>query len=246
MAISLLPLLILGLGLVLLVVLAMLGVARLGPKLPRVASFVSRGTIAVSLLWVTVLGITMFAGGTIQVTAPITPLPIRLHEGVELDGPRAAIVSGGFDQVTVEASGLSLPTLLVVLAAAVVSSATLIGVCLVVDRLARSLGEEDPFALGGEALQRAAWIVLIGGTLASVLGDVGNSLASSDLFWVSGASWSGESSDFTSLTELGWPEPAPFSLTIPFWPLGAGMVLALLAGVFRYGRQLRHDTAGLV
>lgn len=244
MMISIAPLLITGVGLILVfAVLVMLVVARFDTNLPRVASFVSRATIVVSVLWVAVLGITMFAGGTVGVTAPIAPLPIRLDEGVELHGLRAAILSGGFDQVTVQASGLSLPTLLVLLAAAVLSSGTLIGVCLVVDRLARSLGEGDPFALGGKALQRAAWIVLIGGMLSSMLGDLGRWLASTDLFWVEGASWSGEAG---SLTELGWPEAAPFSLTIPFWPLGAGMVLALLAGVFRYGRQLRRDTAGLV
>lgn len=240
------PLLILGLGLMLLVVLLMVVALRVGTNLPRVASFVSRATIVVSVLWVLVLGITLFAGGPIQVTAPIALLPFHLPEGIELDGLRATILSGGFDQVTVQASGLGLPTLLVVLAAAVLASGTLIGVCLVVDRLARSLGEGDPFALSGEALQRAAWIVLVGGTLVSMLDDVSNWLASTDLFWVTGASWSSDVTDASSLTELGWPEPAAFSLTIPFWPLGAGMVLALLAGVFRYGRQLRRDAAGLV
>lgn len=35
-------------------------------------------------------------------------------------------------------------------------------------------------------------------------------------------------------------------LHVPYWPLVAGLVLALLAAVFRSGQQLRKDAAGLV
>ena len=43
-----------------------------------------------------------------------------------------------------------------------------------------------------------------------------------------------------------WLVTAPFALTVPFWPLGAGLALALLAAAFRAGERLRRDTEGLV
>ncbi|MCW5954351.1 MAG: hypothetical protein KIT69_19035, partial [Propionibacteriaceae bacterium] len=164
---------------------------------------------------------------------------------LELDGLTTAILSGGVDRVTVEATGFSTQVRVLGLLAGVLGGATLIGVCLVVDRLARSLGDGDPFALGGNALRWAAWIVLIGGVLASVVGDLGDWLASRELFRVTGWSVIG-AGETSSIAELGWPEPSNLSLTIPFWPLGAALVLALLAGVFRYGGRLRRDTEGLV
>lgn len=243
---SVVPALMVVVGLALIVAVVVAATSRLWTNLPRVASFISRATIVVSVIWLVLLGLTVFSGGAVQVTAPITPMPPVLAKGVELDGLRATIVSGGFDRVAVTATGLSMTTRVVTLIAGAVAVATLIGVCLVVDRLARSLGEGDPFALGGDALRRLAWIVSIGGVLASVLGDVGDWMASHDLFGVKGWSASADVEMISDVTRFGWPEPVQFVLTIPFWPLGAGLVLALLAGVFRYGRQLRRDAAGLV
>ncbi|MGC3952916.1 MAG: hypothetical protein QM804_01460 [Propionicimonas sp.] len=234
-----------ALGLFALVGLSVAALVNLRMNLPKVASFLSRGTVVVTVLYLVVLATTLFGGGPIRWEAPITPMPLRLAQGLELDGLTTAILSGGADRVTVEATGLSPLVRVLGLLTGVLAGATLVGVCLVVDRLARSLGEGDPFALGGNALRRAAWIVLLGGVLSSVVGDLADWRASHELFWVDGASWSGDG-EFTSLTDLGWPEPASLALTIPFWPLGAALVLALLAGVFRYGHRLRRDTEGLV
>lgn len=237
---------ILVLGLFLVVGMAVVVVAQLRVNLSKVASVVSRITIVVSMLWLVLMGFTLFGGGPLTVTAPVVPMPLQVSDGVELHGLTASILGGGFDRVTVHATGLSTTMRVITLLGAALGSATLIGVCLVVARLARSLGERDPFALGGAALQRAAWIVLVGGILSSVLDDVANWRASLDLFWVGGWSATGDLDSVADVTQFGWPQPAPFSLTIPFWPLGAALVLALLAGVFRYGGNLRRDAEGLV
>jgi hypothetical protein len=51
---------------------------------------------------------------------------------------------------------------------------------------------------------------------------------------------------FTELAQYGWPTPYGFQLTVPFWPVAAGLGLALVAAAFRMGAQLRHDTQGLI
>jgi type VI protein secretion system component VasF len=37
-----------------------------------------------------------------------------------------------------------------------------------------------------------------------------------------------------------------FSVTLPWWPVGAALALLALAAVFRYGAKLQRETEGLV
>ena len=95
------------LALLILTVIALVALARLDRRLPRVASILSRITMAGAGIWILALAATLFGGGPVTVTAPIQTYPLELPEGVELHGLTATIHSGGFDQVTVEATGLS-------------------------------------------------------------------------------------------------------------------------------------------
>ncbi|AQP46916.1 hypothetical protein BW730_04655 [Tessaracoccus aquimaris] len=209
----------------------------------KVASLIAMGLTGLSAL----LGaIAALAGGQLDVTVPVH-LPIHLADGVTFqDGPSATFVNGVLDQATVQASGLSFATRAVLALAVLLGGATLIGVAWTTWRLAGSMGDSDPFRLGSRALRTTALIVLIGGTAASIASDIGNFLASRELFEVKawGSTTTGPPVD--SLTALGWPEPAGLQVTLPFWPVGAAVVLLLLAAVFRYGALLQADSEGMV
>ena len=51
---------------------------------------------------------------------------------------------------------------------------------------------------------------------------------------------------FDNLAQYGWPEPYGLLVNIPFWPLTAGLGLALIAAAVNAGHKLREDTQGLV
>ena len=236
----------LGMALILAAV-AILVLYRLGRNLPRTVSVLSWLTILVTVLWFAATAHTLFSGRPVRVTVPLTGPAIELPTEVDAIDPDATLESGSFSEATASVTGLSTSTLVLMLLGALAGAATLIGVCLVVDRLARSLSEFDPFSVGGAALQRTAWIVLFGGFTCSVLNQIASFSAGQDVFRISGWGVSGSGADdITDLSELGWPDASSFNITIPLWPIGAALVLALLASVFRYGAQLRRDSAGLV
>lgn len=215
--------------------------------LPRVAAVVSLGTMVLTVVVTSWVTLTVLLASKLDVTVPIGELPVRTRGGLTFDPPPGArILSGGFDQVSVTAEGVGSTARIAFAASFVLAGATLIGVAWVVWRLARSLGKHDPFVLGSRSLTAVAVMVMTGGILSSVAGDLGGWAASHDLFAVSGWGAATTGPPPASAADLGWPEPAGFSLTIPFWPLAAGLVLELLASVFRYGAQLRRDAEGLV
>jgi hypothetical protein len=103
-------------------------------------------------------------------------------------------------------------------ASTLLAAATTIMVALVVLRLVRSIAEGDPVALGSRALVTTGWIELVGGTLATWVGNVGDWFASMDLFWLHG--WSAVDVDpDVDLRQLGWPAAAPLHLDVHAGPL---------------------------
>jgi hypothetical protein len=188
-------------------------------------------------------GLVGLAVETPTVTVPIDLMPVRLPDGYEPMGISATVVSGGFDRVTVTASGFTVFTRIMLALPPVLFAATTITLALLVMRLARSLGNGDPFGLRSRAVATAGWVALLGGMLGTWAGNLADWLASRDLFGAIGWSYTGDVSDPTT---LGWPSAAAFRLDLPFAPFVAGLLLLLLAAVFRHGAQLRADADGLV
>lgn len=228
---------------VLLIMIAMRG----GRHMPKIVAVVGYAVMVV-IGGVTVMAaITLMTGAAVQVTVPITPIEPYVPKGVTLQPATAATIhSGGMDQATLVVSGLPLGTRLVMLAAMLIAAATAVAVCVVVIRLARSVMSGNPFAVGTTALLATGWILLVGGVLASVVGQIGDAMASYDIFEYTAGSAPESWNPTGGFAGPGWPEPAGFTLTVPWWPLGGALVLALIAGVFRYGEQLQRDSEGLV
>jgi len=228
---------------VLLIIIAMRG----GRHMPKIVALVSYAVMVVVCGASVVAAITLLSGAAVEVTVPITPVEPYLPAGVTLEPATSATIhSGGMDQATLVVSGLPLATRLVMLAALLIAAATAIAVCVVVIRLARSVMSGNPFAVGTAALIATGWILLIGGGSASLVGQIGDVMACYDLFEYTGGTAPESWNPAGGFAGPGWPQPAGFNLTIPWWPLGGALVLALIAGVFRYGEQLQRDSEGLV
>lgn len=238
---SLLIVIALVLGVIAVPVLVIVAAMRGGPNLPRIAAaavyLVMAGTTLAMMGWIGAL----LSGGALTLTVPVEPLRPQLPAGVKLDPtPLAVISEGGFDRVSVTATGFSFDTRLTLAAAWLIGGLTVLAVSVMLLRLIKSLAAADPFSMGAKMLVASGWIVLLGGTVATAVGDIGVAMASSDLFASAAVSSSGGG------TGPSWPESASFGLSLPTWPLGAALVLALLAAVFRHGEQLRRDAEGLI
>ncbi|PFG17286.1 hypothetical protein ATK74_1853 [Propionicimonas paludicola] len=213
-----------------------------GEQLLRIVRLASGAAIALAAFW----ALAAVVGTSVpspRVTVPVELVPIHLPAGPTPLGLSASVTGGGFDQVTVTASGLSVLARLALALAPVLTAGTTIAVAVVVLRLARSLGAGDPFALSSSALATAGWVAMVGGTLATWVGNFADWVTSGELFGAMG--WTG-TGDLSDPAQLGWPGPAGLRFDIPFTPLAAGLALILLAAVFGHGARLRADAEGLV
>jgi len=186
------------------------------------------------------------SGAVTRVSVPVSPVPIKVPDGVTLEGLVATFTSGGFDRASVVAQGLSLTTKLALGAAPILWAVITIALVSLVFRLVRSLDDGDPFGLSAAALAQTGWIVMVGGTIALWVGNLGDWLTARELFQTWGWSATRDVGDVTDLAELGWPGPDQLRLDLPWVPLVAGLTFAVLAAVFRYGARLRQDAEGLV
>ena len=218
----------------------MVAASRGGSNLARIVNVVA-GVVVVIAVFTAAATLIGLGGAAATVTVPISTVPVRVPDGITFNGPMATIQDGGFDRMTVTATGLTLGTRIVLAAGVLLGAATAVAIALVVVRLVRSIGQGDPFALGARG-----WMTLVGGTLATWVGNVGDWLASRELCGVKGWSGVGAGTDVLDLSLLGWPNPASMRLDLPWQPIVVALVLALLAAVFRHGERLRQDAEGLV
>lgn len=183
------------------------------------------------------------------VAVPLVPFQPHPAPGITLEGMTATIVGGGVDRATLTLTGLSWPAKSLIVSSWVLQGATWVAVCFVALRLARSLDQGDIFRDGTQALLRVAGIVAVSGLLAAILADLGAWRAGTEALQHYGGAAEGAIAGldpFDNLAQYGWPEPYGLLVNIPFWPLTAGLGLALIAAAFKAGHKLREDTQGLV
>ncbi len=228
---------------VVVIILAMRG----GSHMPRIVAVVSYAVMVGIAVMSAVTAIVLMSGAPVSITVPVSPLKPFIATGVTLDRVAPVVIEdGGLDSASLVVTGLPMTTRVVMLIGMLIAATTAIAVCVVILRLARSVMTGNPFALGTKALTATGWILLVGGFAASVVSQIGNVMASWDVFGFSGGSATGSWNPTGSFAGPGWPEPATFGLLIPWWPLGGALVLALVAGVFKYGERLHRDSEGLV
>lgn len=226
--------------------IGVLSVGRLsGVRIARIARIAAVVTMVFAALGSLAVAIASLTNDQVELSVPVR-FPIVVAPELTIEGgPTATLVEGVMNQAAVLASGLSLTTRLLLAVASLVGGATLFGVAWITWRLAATVGGDDPFRFGEQGLKATALVVFVGGIASSVVSDLANWRASTEIFRV--LSWSVTGHEHVpELTQLGWPLPSDFSVTIPMWPIGGAIVLVLLAAVFRAGASLRAETEGLV
>ncbi len=214
-------------------------------------SSVVAATLTAAAFWagLSVIGAALSVAANLQpqvkITVPVQEFWPQLPAGTLLEGMPATISAGGFTSATLLLEDLSVwPQVGWTISQALgwLIPGTVAGLIAIA---CFQLRRGSPFA---PVLARVtfvtALVVLIGGTAAQVLGDLAGSAAAVEaLQWRSGRY--DEIAGIENGIDAWWPKPG-LDITIPFWPLGAGLGLAALAAIFRYGSGLQRDTEGLV
>lgn len=232
---------------VMLLVRASIRARRRGDASPIVslALTLSAFWACVSLLGTVISLASNLSGGAPRMSVPVARFWPGLLPGVEVSTDSAAQVrGGGFMTAEVDVEGVS--TTARGLWAAGQALWTLIP-----GAVAALIAVVCFQLLAGRAFARVivrmtmitAVVVAAGGTAAQLLSDIAGGMASHELFAVSSAQW--ENIPGIDDPLAWWPE-ATLNITLPFWPIAAGLGLAALAAVFRYGSRLQRDTEGLV
>lgn len=182
----------------------------------------------------------------LSITVPVREFWPELPSGITTDGPTATLVSGGFTELNGQVEGLDVPTRILWAISQVLWA-------LVPGSIAALIAIACSHLLNGraftEVLARLAMttavIVSVGGIAAQLLGDISATMAATQLLEVSSASWHVEFPGVEDPLTAWVPRPG-FDIKIAFWPLAAGLGLAALAAVFKFGARLQRDTDGLV
>lgn len=182
----------------------------------------------------------------LSITVPVREFWPELPSGITTDGPTATLMSGGFTELNGQVEGLDVPTRILwaisqVLWALVPGSIAAL-IAIACSHLLKGRAFTEVLA---RLAMTTAVIVAVGGFAAQILGDIAGSLAATQLLEISSASWTG---DFPGVEDPleAWMPMQGFNLTLAFWPLAAGLGLAALAAMFRFGDRLQRDADGLV
>lgn len=209
---------------------------------------------AAMIIFLAVSTIGTLVKDTVTVSLPVEqfwpePYPwVTLHPA-----PAASVVSGGFTTADVMVSGLSMDARWLFAAGGAVQSLTLIMIALVFALLCHRLLTGTPFRpLLARSTTWAAVVVAVGGMAWQILFTIGGVMASQQVLPLSGWESTAPSADLlnnvesrTGLHETGIPMET-VAMTLEFWPLLLGLVLAAVAVAFRYSERLQKETEGLV
>ncbi|OWP21340.1 hypothetical protein CBF90_12850 [Microbacterium sp. AISO3] len=243
---------ILVIAVVIVVAATVFGVAAARARRRGEPSPVVSVALTLSALWAAfgLLGAAISVVQNLSADAPRMSVPVatfwpELLPGVTIDtGPTAEVVGGGFTVAEVDAAGIS------PLARGLWTAGQALW-SLIPAAIAALIAVACFQLLAGRAFTRiivrmtmaTAVIVAAGGTAAQVLSDIAGSMASHELFARGSAGWT----EIPGIDDpLAWWPEATLNITLPFWPIAAGLGLAALAAVFRYGSRLQRDTEGLV
>lgn len=208
--------------------------------------------LTLSALWAafSLLGAVISVVQNLAAEAPRMSVPVarfwpELLPGVVIDaGPTAEVVGGGFMVAEVDVAGVSpLARGLWTTGQALWSLIPAAIAALIAVACFQLLARRAFDRIIVRVTMATAVIVAAGGTAAQLLSDIAGSMASHELFARGSAQWT----EIPGIDDpfAWWPE-ATLNVSLPFWPIAAGLGLAALAAVFRYGSRLERDTEGLV
>lgn len=211
----------------------------------RTTFFVASAWTVVAALGAVITAIAVLVQPQVQIVVPTREYWPTLPAGTFVEGMTATRVGGGFTSADVLAGGLSIGVRICWALSQGLWWMLPAAVAALVALACSHLLKGQAFApIVSRMAMLTAVVVAAGGTLAQILGDIAGSLASTELFEYSAAGYE-EVTGIEDVIGAWWPQ-ATMSVTLPFWPIAAGLAFASLAAIFRYGSKLHQDTEGLV
>lgn len=181
----------------------------------------------------------------VPVDGPVTENWPTLPAGTDIQMKLVTDMTATIERVTVDVEGLDLVVRGLLAAGTVLEGLAILAIAALIFRACRSLQSESEVFTA--ALARAASItaavMLVAGIVSQVLLELGRVSAA-----VAAFTWSSAEQDCpTTCPDIDtlWPEPA-IEATLSFWPIGAGLALAVLALLLRRALVLQQDSRGLV
>ncbi|MEV7632304.1 hypothetical protein AB0N64_07855 [Microbacterium sp. NPDC089318] len=239
--------LVVGLGIAVVVFVRAGGRGRGDGESPviRVAFWVALLWAGIAIVGALVTIVSTLVQSAVQITVPTAEYWPMLPEGAFIEGASATRTGGGFTAADVTVEGLSLGARVCWAVGQalwwLVPGAVAAMVALSCLQLMR--GRAFAPVLSRMSMVTAA-VVCFGGIAAQVLSDIAGSMASTELLSYSGGGYD-EVAGIDDVLDAWWPD-AVFSVTLPFWPIAAGLAFAALAVILRNGTRLQRDTEGLV
>lgn len=218
----------------------------------RDASAVVRVTFWVAVIWagISVIGgvvvtLSILIQSDVTITVPVVPFWPELPKGTELDMGTADMVGGGFTSADLVVTGLSTGARVLWAVSQALWWMLPAAIAALIAVACRQLLAGRPFApVVARAASVTAVAVALGGVAASVLGDIAGSMAAYETLTFHSGSYrevAGIEDAFAA-----WVPSPTLSVTLPFWPIAAGLAFAALAAIFRYGAKLQRETELLV
>lgn len=215
-------------------------------RLVKVTMVVAWIWVSISVLTAIAFAVSTLVNTQVEVSFPVQPFWPALPEGVEISGTQATLQTGGYTEITGLVSGLSSSTRLMLAVTQALSALIPGAIALLVWLAARSFLRGSGFAaIMYRWIMVTAIVVTAGGILAQVTGDIAAGQISQDVLEWTAASYPETFGDQNVIDDV-FPNPSGFAITLPFWPIAAGLGLATLGVFFKHGATLQRDTEGLV
>lgn len=237
------------------VVLVLFG-GRRGPKDPDAVagSGMVRATRRIAWLYVAfcivggliAAGVTLW-GREVEVRLPVAEFWPTLPANITLETPLAAVQSGGFSWAQVSVSGLGMETRLMLTGAIVVQGILAVVAGLVIINLCTAITNQTFFVPQlVKGVQQLAGVVLLGGMLWQGFEIFGGSMAAEQVLGATAWRQTAETIVWTDIHNIVGMPGIGYAWEFNFWPIGASLVLMVVAELFRQGSRVQKDAAGLV
>jgi hypothetical protein len=183
-------------------------------------------------------------GTTVSVSTPVAQFFPTRNPTMHTDGTTATFEGGGYDHATFTLSGLHWDARILLAGGALLQGVTAVAIAVTLIILCSRVAAGKPFA---PTVQRAISVsgvaILVGGIAWQICDEIGQYLAVTQAFLVTGADWKITAKGMTT-DSADWPHAAG-NFGIDFWPIGIALALFALAAVFRYGSAIERDRANL-
>ena len=184
----------------------------------------------------------------LEINMPVAEFWPALPASASIQGPTAQVVDGGFSNAVVEVQGLAAGTRWLLGSSVLLQGIAMVFIGAAVISMCNGYLKQAAFRpVLAKWFSAAAVVIVVCGLGWQVIDGIAGYQASQQVLWVQFSQWDSAAEGREDLNAiLGQLRPADFAVYVNLWPIWAGLGLFTTAQVFKRGRELQKDTAGLI